>query len=146
MDITEQEDIVPEVMSEEDIKLEVTDIIKKETELNELESILSQNEQFKSYLKFKSNFEQQSSELWKRVEGQMIDNKIKNIKGDWGSLTIAERIKLDIDESLLPKKFFKRVADSKLVADTFKLENKAPKGVTVGYTQYLMKRFKKEDK
>lgn len=81
-------------------------------------------------------------ETWASVERTMIDNDIKSIKGDWGSLTIAERIGWDTDEELLPKKFFKKVVDVKKLTDTYKLEGKAPKGATPKYTKYLTKRFK----
>ena len=72
----------------------------------------------------------------------MEDTGTKTIKGDWGSITLAERQGWDIDENELPKKFFKRVVDTKRITDTFKLEGKAPKGATPRVTKYLNKRFK----
>lgn len=83
--------------------------------------------------------------FWKDVEKQMIDNDIKKISGnkehDWGSLTIAERIKWQTTDEL-PSKFIKKVVDTKKLSDTFKLEGKEPKGATHSYTKYLLRRLK----
>lgn len=79
---------------------------------------------------------------WAFVEQKMIDNDIKSIKGDWGSLTIAERTSFDIDKEILPRKFWKRVPDEKKIRDTYKLEGKPPKGALPKIKQYLTKRIK----
>lgn len=134
------------ILSEQDIIDEVSEILVNENKLIELEQSLNANEQFRAYLDFKAEFETKSSQFWKKVETQMIDNKIKSVKGDWGSLTIAERSNFDIDEELLPKKFYKKVIDTKLISDTYKLSKKLPKGVNIGYTRYLTKRFKNNKK
>jgi len=81
------------------------------------------------------------NQTWKNVEQQMIENDIKSIKGEWGSLTIAERISFDYDKTELPKKFYKVVVDDKKVADTYKLEGKV-KGATPKWKKYLTKRIK----
>ena len=134
---------------EESIKKEVTDVMVMEGQVNELQAILSENPAFKQYLDFKKKFEDKSKELWKNVQDQMIENGIKNIKSDdWGSITVAERINLDIDESKLPDKYFAvtRKPNKKFIADSYKLEKQEPKGVKVSYTKYLLKKFKKDEK
>ncbi|HEV7237269.1 MAG TPA: hypothetical protein VGN15_13860 [Ktedonobacteraceae bacterium] len=83
-------------------------------------------------------------DFWKSVQARMIEHEIKNIKGDWGTLTIAERIGFDVDEAQLPTKFWKKVIDSKKLADTYRLEGKAPKGTQVKFTRYLTKRIKSQ--
>lgn len=79
---------------------------------------------------------------WKQVEEVMITNDIKSIKGEWGSLTIAERLNWKVDFDQLPKKFIKKVADTKKISDSFRLEGKPPKGAEPSYTKYLTKRIK----
>ena len=72
----------------------------------------------------------------------MIDNDIKQVKGDFGTLTIAERQGWTYDEKQLPNKFFKKVVDTKKITDTYRLEGKAPKGCEPYTTKYLTKRLK----
>lgn len=79
---------------------------------------------------------------WDQVKDVMIEHDIKSIKGDWGSITIAERINWECDPTVLQPKFFKKVVDTKKLTDTFSLEGKLPKGATPSYTKYLTKRIK----
>ena len=85
--------------------------------------------------------QKQIDDTWKQVETVMIENDIKSIKGDFGSITIAERLGW-ITTSELPKKFYKKVVDTKKLSDTFKLEGKSPRGAVPNYTKYLTRRLK----
>lgn len=116
-----------------------------ENELIKLEQGLEVNPQFQAYIakkKERDEFDRQSSEVFSKWQEVMEQKDIKSIKGDWGSITLAERQGWDIDEELLPKKFFKKVVDTKKITDTYRLEGKAPKGATSRVTKYLTKRFK----
>jgi len=133
---------MPEPINKEDeVKLEVASIIDKQRELESLESALAQNEQFQQFLAMKKEFDAVSAELWKRVEQQMIDNDIKSIKGDWGSITLAERLNFKTTDEL-PSKFYKKVVDTTKLAATYKLEGKPIKGAEPYYTKYITKRLK----
>lgn len=79
---------------------------------------------------------------WKDVEQQMLDNDIKSIKGDWGSLTIAERTNWKVDLDQLPSKFVKKAPDTTKLSAHYKLTNKVPKGAEISHTKYLTKRIK----
>ena len=79
---------------------------------------------------------------WKRVESLMIENGVKQVKGDWGTLTIAERLNWSIDQEALPPRFWKKVPDTTKISTIFRLEGKTPKGASPSYTQYLTKRIK----
>lgn len=79
---------------------------------------------------------------WKQVESAMIGNDIKSIKGDWGSITIAEKNNFKADLDILPSKFIKKVADTTKIGTFFKLEGTLPKGVELSKTKYLTKRIK----
>lgn len=124
------------------IENKVEDIFALEKTLQEIEAELSANEQWRSFLDKQKEAQAQIASTWKAIEQQMIENDIKSIKGDWGYVTIAERIGFDIDEDLLPAKFFKKVVDVKRVGDTYKLEGKDIKGATVKYSKYLTKKIK----
>jgi hypothetical protein len=124
-----------------DIENEIRDIVAKEHELATLERQLSQNEEFRSFMELKKSVDAQSVLFWGSVEQQMIQHDIKSIKGDWGSVTIAERLGWETTDEL-PSKFLKKVVDTKKLSDTYKLEGKAPKGTTPKITKYLMRRIK----
>lgn len=121
---------------------EVTNALSISQELTELEQQLSQNEQFRRFLELSKTAPAKIQAMWDLVEAQMIEHGIKSIKGDWGSLTIAERLNWDYDPTMLPAKFFRKVVDTKKLSDTYRLEGKAPKGATPKYTKYLTKRLK----
>lgn len=126
---------------EEDLKAEVTEALALEKSLEEREAELMQNEQFRSFLEFQKAATSQIADVWKRIEAEMIANDIKNIKGDWGYLTIAERLNWKTNEDL-PQKFYKKVVDTKKISDTYRLEGKAPKGAEPYHTKYLTKGIK----
>lgn len=86
--------------------------------------------------------QKQIDETWKKVETAMIDQDIKQIKGDWGTLTIAERLNWAIDKNELAPRYFKTVPDTTKISTLFRLEGKPPKGATPSYTKYLMRKLK----
>lgn len=81
---------------------------------------------------------------WKDIEEAMINNNIKSIKDEsWGSLTIHEKQTFDIDKETLPARFFVKKPDETKIRNTYKLEKKLPKGVTLKeLKQYLVRRIK----
>lgn len=81
--------------------------------------------------------------IWNQIEVAMIETDTKQIKGSWGTLTIAERLNWQTDDTL-PHKFYKKVVDTKRISDTYRLEGRAPKGATPSTTKYLTKRLKSE--
>lgn len=124
------------------IKDQVTDILTLERQLEATELELMKLEKFKAFIQLQKTVREKSAEVWKRIEADMIENDIKSIKGDWGSLTIAERTDFDIDYEQLQPKFYKKVPDTTKISATYKLENKPPKGTTPKIKKYLTKRFK----
>ena len=128
---------------EEEITGEVQSVLALEKDVAAAEAALASNEQFQNFIKLQKQFTEESARVWKAIEGQMILHDIKTIKGDWGTITVAERLGWDIDPEALPAKFIKKVPDTKRISDTFRLEGKAPKGCEPKYTKYLTKRLKK---
>lgn len=127
---------------EDQIVKKVEEIKEKENQLSILEDKLTLNPEFKKFLELKKSVDEAARQVWKEVEEQMIENDIKSIKGDFGSLTIAERQGWTYDEKQLPSKFFKKVVDTKKITDTYRLEGKAPKGCEPYTSKYLTKRLK----
>ena len=134
---------------DEIIQSNVEAAIKEEhtlqVELSSLESELSEvNPKFQLFIQKQAELrfvQSKNAEIWKTVEMEMIANDIKSIKGDFGSITLAERLSFDTTDEL-PSKFYKKVVDTKKLADTFRLENRPIKGATPKYSKYLVKRLK----
>lgn len=125
------------------IESEVESALALQKELADTENKLMQNEEFRSFLELQKTVNAKVAEVWKKVEQQMLDNNVKAVKGDWGSLTIVEKdyFKVpDIDE--LPRKFIVKSPNDKMIRAAFKLEGKLPKGVEKTTTKYLMKKLK----
>ncbi len=130
----------------EETKALITKSVQDVNQLQELlkktEIELMQVEAFKDFIAMQKQFQEKSTQVWDLIEELMIANDIKTVKADWGSLTIGERIGFDIDHEELPSKYYKKVPDTKRIADTYKLTNKPIKGASVKYTRYLLRRLK----
>lgn len=105
------------------------------------QEVVELQKQYESKLSELKETEAKIALFWKSIESEMIARNIKTIKGEFGSLTIAERINWTYTNEL-PAKFFKKVVDTKKLTDTFRLEGKVPKGAAPNYTKYLTKRIK----
>lgn len=121
---------------------QVMEVIKLQKDLQAEEQQIMADPRFSAFLQKQKQVTEQISAFWKDLETKMIENDIKSIKGEWGYITIAERLNFKIDETSLPKKFFKKVVDTKRLADTFRLEGKPINGAEPYTTKYLTKRIK----
>lgn len=124
------------------IEDEVQETLALAKTIQDAERELMQDEKFKRFLELQKTVPAQIDAAWRHIEMQMINNDVKSIKGEWGSLTIAERLSWDYDASLLPAKFFKKVVDTAKLSATFRLEGKAPKAAFPRYSKYLVRRLK----
>lgn len=120
----------------------IEDVQETEKGLVELENELLAIPQFKKFLDLQRAVNEHAAKTWKNIEAQMIEHDIKQLKGDFGTVTLAERQNWEIDEELLPKKFFKKVVDTTKITATYRLENKAPAGCKPVTFKYLTKRLK----
>jgi hypothetical protein len=123
------------------IEGEVISALDLQKSLEDMQNELMQNEQFRQFLELSKTVPQQISDTWNKIEGQMIEHNIKSLKGDWGSITIAEKLAWDTTDEL-PAKFYKRVVDTKKLSDTYRLEGRAPRGAMPKTSKYLTKRLK----
>lgn len=127
---------------EKEIEDEVIDLVKQQKELETQELELMQDPRFAKFIQAQKKFKDDSEIFWGTIENGMIKNDIKSIKGEWGSITIAERQGFDIEIEKLPSKFLKKSPDLKKIGDSYKLTGVAPAGAVPKLTKYLMKRIK----
>lgn len=125
-----------------ELEHEVEEVFALQRTLEETEQALMQNEQFRRFLELSKTVPQQIQAKWDEIEEVMIAKDIKSIKGDWGSITIAERQNFRVDLEQLPNKFIKKVPDTAKIKAATALEGKPPKGVEPYTTKYLTKRIK----
>lgn len=132
----------------EAIEGEVLDFQATEMGLRNLENELMENDHFRQWLELQRTVKEEGDELWKRVGDQMIklyaDGKIdKTLKFDWGTLTVRDDKILDIDESTLPRRYWKKVPNTTLIRNDYDLMGSAPKGVKVSKKYTFTKSLKK---
>ena len=140
----------PTVISEEELKakasVELMQVKDMEMQLSELEMALSNDPTFQNFLNLQKAVADKSKEVLKNLEKQMIENNVKSIKlNDWGTLTIVDGKKWSYDETVLPKKFIKKVVDTTAINNQLKLTGKVPKGATF-VPNYYIKATPKKDK
>lgn len=127
---------------------ELNKVAKLETQLNEVQLALSSDERFVNFLNLQKAVIDKGEELKKNLEKQMIDNGIKSIDIDsYGKITIVDRQDVKVvDESLLPRKFFKKSIDQAKLNQEYKLKEKLPEGTEINKIQYIKMTPKKEKK
>lgn len=127
---------------EQSLELDVIGMVTRQKELESQEAELMQDPRFGQFLQAQREFVERSSLFWETVLNEMVANNIKSIKGDWGSITLTERMSFDIDAESLPKKFMKKEPDTKKIRTHYDLHGEAPKGATPRVTKYLTKKIK----
>src|SRR5947209_1425731 len=91
------------------IEGEVIGALAQQKELDEIESALMQNDQFKKFVALRDSVNKKWDEVRKQVETVMVaayqaGSIDKTMKGEWGSITVVESDKFEIDEKELPAK------------------------------------------
>lgn len=82
-------------------------------------------------------------EIVERVKEAMIENGVQRIDGDWGYITLAERVGYKADNiSEVDKQYTKPTLDTAKVKAQATLTGELPAGVTETRTQYITKKFK----
>jgi hypothetical protein len=126
---------------------EVLSTVEMQQQLASLENQLMQLPDFQQFIALTKSVNARLAEVRANVEAVMVPayqrgEVDKSIKGDWGSVTVTESDKFEIDEAQLAPKFFKKVVDESKIRATYQLEGKAPKG-TKPYKKYgIMIKYK----
>ena len=124
---------------------DIAELEKLDNSIIELKLALESNEQFQQFMKFQDQFNKKSTELFGKLEKQMIENGIEKISGDWGYLTIVNQVDYKVeDEDLVPDEYkeTKVVVDLSKVKEDIKLTGELPDGILKKETQYLRKGVK----
>lgn len=132
-------------MSNAQLEKEVQAVIKMQHDLKAEEQQIMQDPKFAKFLQKQKQVTTQIANFWKEVETKMIESNIKSIKGDWGYITIAERLNWKCDVEELPRAYIKKVPDTTRLSDYYRLTNKIPKGAEPYTTQYLSKGIKETE-
>lgn len=128
---------------EEAVSAEVKALVVQQHDLAVKTDAMMNNPEFKAFRELQAAVNDKAAEVWKSIETRMIEAGIKNVKGEWGYITIAEKNNFVVaDLRLVPTKFIKKVADTTKIGQAYKLEGKLPKGVLMTTTKYLTKGIK----
>lgn len=104
---------------------------------------LAENAAFADFLTIQSQLVSEIEAVWGVVFEKMDEYDITQIKGSWGSLSMAERKNWKADKPL-PARFYKQVLDTTKLSLLDKAGEKLPKGAFYTTTKFLQKRIKVE--
>lgn len=128
-------------MKENEIKSLINDLQDSENQLVKMENQIQMNPEFKKFLDLQKAVNAKADEVWSKVQTAMEDGNIKTLKGDFGTISLAERLNWSTDDSL-PEEFYKKAVDTKRISDWYRLMGDAPQGAKMSTTRYLIKKLK----
>lgn len=85
--------------------------------------------------------QRQVDAAWKAVEAQMKAHSVTALKGEWGTISLAERKTWKVNLDLLNETYTKRVADTRKLNAAWD-SNELPEGADFTTSIYLTKRIK----
>lgn len=133
------------------IESEVSEVFALERSMTEVETELRSNPKFVQFLEMQQAYADKYKEVKKIIGDQHIlaykkDPNLKTLKFDFGTMTVRDDKKLDIDESVLPPRYFKSVPNTTKIRNEYDLEGKVPKGVTITKVYTHVMSLKKGEK
>lgn len=158
----------PKVYTQQELdkkaKSEVRKITKLELELANTQKELATNPQFAAFLDTQKKLKEQTDAFWKKIKDAMIASGIKNIKGDWGWITLGETFRYNVvdinsvpeefkyddlnfdelrkDIDKLDKKYITESVDTAAIKEDANLTGEVPDGVEEVVSYKLMKKIK----
>lgn len=103
---------------------------------------ISKPKQFAEFVEQAKALQNVLEEAWGIVEQQMLDRNVKQVKGDWGTLSIAERRNWKVTGNL-PPRFYKQTVDTSKLNFMQAHGEKLPKGVVMSKSKYMTKKLVK---
>lgn len=86
---------------------------------------------------------EQHDKVIDQIKQAMVENGVQKISGDWGYITLAERVSYKApDLSEVAPRFLKKTLDTTKVKAEATLKGELPKGVEETKTQYITKKLK----
>ena len=78
-----------------------------------------------------------------QIKQAMIDNDVQKLEGDWGYITLAERVSYKAEDlDSVDEKYLKKALDTTKVKAEHTLTGDLPEGVVESKTQYITKKLK----
>ena len=115
------------------VEKEVEKTLAIQDELTQLQAELEQDPKFQRLVELQKTVPKQMNDAWDKVFELMEANDIKSIKGEWGSVTVAERTYYSIEEfDKVDKNLLKDTLDTKKVGAYTDLHGELPEGVKSG--------------
>lgn len=102
--------------------------------------IKTQSQKFLTAMQTAKAIQADLDAFWTAAETEMRNHSITSIKGDWGSLNMAQRKNWRADS--LPPRFYKQILDTAKLNAFYKSGVALPKGASFEVTTYLSKRIK----
>lgn len=99
---------------------------------------LNNNQAFIDFLYIQKQMTEEIDAVWAIIKDGMEESGISKINGDWGYITMAERVNYS---GTAEPKLMKSVLDTSKVKAYMALNDKLPKGVLVSTTRFLQKKI-----
>ena len=112
------------------------------TTINTKKLDISKPAQFADFVAQAKALQNVLEEAWGIVEQQMLDRDVKQLKGDWGTISIAERRNWKVVGNL-PPRFYKQTVDTAKLNFLQKNGDKLPKGAVMSTSKYMTKKIVK---
>lgn len=100
---------------------------------------ISKQTEFSTFVKQAKALQSQLDAAWALVDQQMKSRGISQVKGDWGTLSQAERKTWKADDTL-PPRFYKQVLDTSKLNFMLTHGDVLPEGLELKVTKYLVRK------
>lgn len=122
------------------VPVKVKNALDLENQLVIKNGIIEQTPSLLNFLQVAKELEEQIEASYAYLKEQMVQNDVRAVKGEWGSLTIAERLNWKAIDTVAPR-FYKKTLDTSKLKAYYIAMNRLPNGVDVSTTKYLTKRL-----
>lgn len=119
----------------------VKSLLDLQDQLTVKNGVIEQTPELINFLQVAKELESHIKASYSYLEEQMVKYNVRAVKGDWGQLTIAERLTWSVTDKL-PARFYKKSPDTSKLKAYYIAMNRLPNGVDVSTTKYLTKRLK----
>lgn len=117
--------------------------MKNELIINPGKVDITKPNQFAQFIQQANQLKNLLEEAWGSVEQQMLDSNVKQIKGDWGTITFdSAELLVVTDANILDPSVTKASLDTKAVRAYRELYNELPAGVGSKNITKFVKRIK----
>lgn len=102
---------------------------------------ISKQASFAAFVEQAKEVQAQLDLAWGLVEQQMLDRDVKQVKGEWGTISVSERRNWKATKEL-PPRFYKKSLDTARLNFMQKQGDKLPAGAVMTTTKSITKRLK----